>query len=222
MNRVTARKDNLLDTANYIVVEGPIGAGKTSLAKRLSQHLNAELFLELAQDNPFLARFYQNPARWALATQIAFLHQRIDQFAAFADTNAERRVVSDFLMDKDPLFAELNLPEDELALYQRLFDALRPRSLPKPDLVIYLQAKPETLITRVHNRGLDAERPITESYLQRVSERYATFFYDYDAAPLFIVDAEVLNPVDHEDDFDMLLERLRNMRSYREFFGYAG
>lgn len=222
MNHASARKDNILDTASYIVVEGPIGAGKTSLAKRLSEHLNAALFLELAQDNPFLARFYQNPARWALATQIGFLHQRIDQFAAFADAHAGNRVVSDFLMDKDPLFAELNLPTDELVLYQRLFDALRPQSLPTPDLVIYLQAKPETLITRVHNRGLDAERPITESYLQRVSERYATFFYEYDAAPLFIVDAEVLNPVDHEDDFDMLLERLRNMRSYREFFGYAG
>ena len=222
MSQHTTRKGNILDSANYIVVEGPIGAGKTSLAKRLSEHLNAKLFLELAQDNPFLARFYQNPARWALATQIAFLHQRVDQFATFSDSSAERRVVSDFLMDKDPLFAELNLPADELVLYQRLFDTFRPQSLPTPDLVIYLQARPETLITRVHNRGLDAERPITESYLQRVSERYAAFFYEYDAAPLFIVDAEVLNPVDHEDDFDMLLERLRNMRGYREFFGYAG
>jgi deoxyadenosine/deoxycytidine kinase len=222
VNQAVTRKDNLLDTASYIVVEGPIGAGKTSLAKRLSGYLKAELFLESAQDNPFLARFYQNPARWALATQISFLHQRVDQFATFSDAPAERRVVSDFLMDKDPLFAELNLPTDELALYQRLFDELRPRSLPTPDLVIYLQARPETLIARVHNRGLDSERPITESYLQRVAERYAAFFYEYDAAPLFIVDAEVLNPVDHEDDFDMLLERLRNMRSYREFFGYAG
>lgn len=222
MSQQTTRKGNILDSANYIVVEGPIGAGKTSLAKRLSEHLNAKLFLELAQDNPFLARFYQNPARWALATQIAFLHQRVDQFATFSESSAERRVVSDFLMDKDPLFAELNLPADELVLYQRLFNAFRPQSLPTPDLVIYLQARPETLITRVHNRGLDAERPITESYLQRVSERYAAFFYEYDAAPLFIVDAEVLNPVDHEDDFDMLLERLRNMRGYREFFGYAG
>lgn len=222
MNQATARKGNLLDTAKYIVVEGPIGAGKTSLARRLSEHLDAALFLEQAQDNPFLARFYHNPARWALATQIAFLHQRVDQFATFPESPPDRRVVSDFLMEKDPLFAELNLPSDELALYQRVFAAVRPPSRPTPDLVIYLQARPETLITRVHQRGLDAERPITESYLQRVSERYATFFYDYDAAPLFIVDAEVLNPIDHEDDFDMLLERLRNMRGYREFFGYAG
>lgn len=222
MNEHAGRKDNLLDTAKYIVVEGPIGAGKTTLAKRLARRLDTELFLEMAEDNPFLGRFYQNPGRWALATQIAFLHQRIDQFAAFEAKYGTRRVLADFLMEKDPLFAEITLPADELALYRRLFETLRPQSLPKPDLVIYLQAKPETLISRVLNRGLDAERPITESYLQRVSEHYASFFYDYDAAPLFIVDAEILNPVEHEDDFDMLLERLRNMRSYREFFGYAG
>lgn len=212
----------MLDTAKYIVVEGPIGAGKTTLTRRLADRLEAEPFLEQAHDNPFLARFYQNQARWALATQIAFLHQRLDQFAVFDQASPEHRVVSDFLMEKDPLFAELNLATDELALYRRIFDAERPATLPRPDLVIYLQARPETLITRVHQRGVDAERPITEGYLRRVAERYATFFYDYDTSPLFIVDAEVLNPVDNDDDFELLLDRLRNMRSYREFFGYAG
>jgi len=165
--------------------------------------------------NPFLERFYHNQARWALATQICFLYQRIDQATVLAGTTPNTRgIVSDFLLEKDPLFAALNLPADELALYQRLFDAIKPQVVRKPDL-------PETLIGRVHQRGMDAERRITESYLERVAERYARFFYEYDAAPLFIVDAEILNPIDQDDDFELLLDRLRNMRSYREFFGYA-
>lgn len=217
-----SRKDNLLDCARHIVVEGPIGAGKTSLSRRLAAHLGHDVFLEPGADNPFLSRFYQHPARWALATQIAFLHQRVDLVSAFAANRPPTPVVCDFLIDKDPLFARVNLPDDELALYLRLYRELRPPRLPAPDLVIYLQAKPETLIARVRQRGIDAERPITESYLKRVVEAYAGFFYAYDAAPLFIVDAEVLNPIDHQDDFDMLLERLRNMRGYRAFFGYAG
>ena len=212
----------MLDKAQYIVVEGPIGAGKTSLARRLAQRLDAEVILEQPERNPFLGRFYQNMERWALATQLSFLYQRIDQLKVLAEAvDAGRRVVSDFVLDKDPLFADLNLPGDELALYQRMFNATRPDDTRRPDLVVYLQAKPETLIGRVLQRGLDTERRITEHYIERVAERYARFFYGYDAAPLFIVDAEVLNPIAEDDDFELLLERLRNMRSYREFFGYA-
>lgn len=210
----------MLDKAEYIVVEGPIGAGKTSLARRLAQRLEAELLPEQPEMNPFLARFYQNQERWALQTQLAFLFHRIDQLSALSAAGG--RLVSDFILEKDPLFAALNLQGDELSLYQRIFDAMRPQGIRRPDLVIYLQAKPETLIARVQHRGVDAEKRITESYLERVAERYARFFYDFDAAPLFIVDAEVLNPVDQDDDFELLLDRLRNMRSYREFFGYAG
>lgn len=209
----------MLDKAQFIVVEGPIGAGKTSLAKRLAQRLEAELVPEHPDLNPFLARFYQNPERWALATQLSFLFQRIDQIGALEQRSS--RIVSDFIIDKDPLFASLNLAKDELALYERILGTMKPAEVRTPDLVIYLQAKPETLISRVQQRGLDAERRITEAYLQRVAERYARFFYEFDAAPLFIVDAEVLNPVDLDDDFELLLDRLRNMRSYREFFGYA-
>lgn len=213
----------MLDKAQYIVVEGPIGAGKTSLARRLCERLDAQPIFEQPESNPFLARFYQNLERWALATQISFLYQRIDQLTALDQARADdRRVVSDFILEKDPLFAALNLPEDELRLYQRLYDTIQPAQARRPDLVIYLQAKPETLIGRVRQRGMDAERRITESYLERVAERYTRFFYDYDAAPLFVVDAGVLNPVDHDDDFALLLERLRNMRGYREFFAFAG
>ncbi|ATE59210.1 deoxynucleoside kinase [Thauera sinica] len=213
----------MLDKARYIVVEGPIGAGKTSLAKRLAERLSAESLFEQAESNPFLARFYQNPERWAMATELSFFFQRIDQVVAqLGELTGERRVVSDFILEKDTLFAGLNLSDDEFALYQRIFDSLRPAAPPSPDLVIYLQAKPDTLMERIRRRGNDAERRITETYLERVAERYARFFYQYDAAPLFVVDAGVLNPVDKDEDFELLVERLRDMRGYREFFGYAG
>lgn len=211
----------MLDKAKYIVVEGPIGAGKTSLARRLSDRLAATTLLEQPQENPFLARFYQDMERHALATQLSFLFQRVDQLRALAQTDLfATRVVSDFLLDKDPLFASMNLSDDEYALYQKVYEHLKPQA-PAPDLVVYLQAEPDTLVERVRRRGLDAERRITESYLARVNERYARFFYAYDAAPLFIVNAEVLNPVENDDDFDLVFERLKAMRSYREFFGYA-
>ena len=211
----------MLDKAHYIVVEGPIGAGKTSLAKRLAERLQAETLFEQAELNPFLGRFYQQPERWGMATQLSFLFQRIDQLTGLGTIEGERRVVADFLFDKDRLFAEQNLAESELALYQRVHDTLQPVNAPRPDLVIYLQARPDTLLGRIHKRGLEAERRITETYLHQVAERYTRYFYQYDAAPLFIVDNDRLNPVDRDEDFEMLLERLREMRSYREFFGYA-
>ena len=212
----------MLDKANYIVVEGPIGAGKTSLAKRLAERLQAETLFEQAEFNPFLTRFYQQPERWAMATQVSFLFQRLDQLAGLGAVGEGRRVVADFLFDKDRLFAEQNLSEDELALYRRIHDSVQPTATPRPDLVIYLQAKPDALMERIRKRGLEAERRITELYLQQVADRYTRFFYQYDAAPIFIVDAGQLNPVDRDEDFELLLERLRDMRSYREFFAYAG
>ena len=191
-------------------------------AVRLAQRLGAELLLEQPEQNPFLARFYQDMDRWGLATQLSFLYQRLDLLAERAGRQSSAACVADFLIEKDPLFAELNLGPDELALYHRIHAATRTQPGPKPDLVVYLQAKSETLMDRVRKRGLDAEKRITEDYLARVSDCYARYFYDYDAAPLFIVDADVLNPVDQDADFDLLIERLQAMRGYREFFGYAG
>lgn len=211
----------MLDKARYIVVEGPIGAGKTSLARRLAQRLSTELVLEQPDMNPFLGRFYAERERWALATQIEFLFQRTNLMSQTSEIlKAGGRVISDFILDKDPLFASLNLTEDEAHLYDRLFSQLCPPTV-KPDLVIYLQAQPETLIERVRKRGFDVERKITEAYLATVSERYARFFHTYDAAPLFVINAEVLNPIDEEDDFELILQRLQGMRGYREYFSYA-
>jgi deoxyadenosine/deoxycytidine kinase len=211
----------MLDKARHIVVEGPIGAGKTSLARRLAEHLQVPTLLEKPGENPFLARFYQNKARYGLQAQLFFLFQRLEMVREqpAQDLFAER-VVSDFLFEKDNLFAALNLSNDEYTLYRQVYAALAPQP-PVPDLVIYLQAEPETLMERVRRRGLDSEKKIGEDYLARVAERYARFFYQYDAAPVFTVNAESLNPVDDDDDFHLLLERLSNMRGYREFFGYT-
>lgn len=211
----------MLDKARYIVVEGPIGAGKTSLARRLAASLEANSILEQPEANPFLARYYNDMDRWGLATQLSFLFQRTDLLdEVHRELQRGKRVVSDFLRDKDPIFAGLALSADEDALYQSVYTQVRPDT-PVPDLVIYLQARPETLIERVRKRGMDAERRVTENYLQQVSQRYAQFFHHYDAAPLFIVDTDQLNPIDDDADFELLLTHLRRMRGFREFFGYA-
>jgi len=202
----------------YVVVEGPIGAGKTTLARRLAAHLGAETLLEQPGDNPFLARFYQDMARFALPTQLFFLFQRSRQLEPLAQPDLfSRPTVSDFLLDKDPLFARLTLSGDELALYERIYEALRPRS-PVPDLVIYLQARPDVLSERVKKRAAGYERGISDDYLALLAESYARFFYHYGAAPVLIVNSENLNFVEREADLALLLEKMRSMKTRREFF----
>jgi deoxyguanosine kinase len=202
----------------YIVVEGPIGAGKTSLAKRLAARLGTDLLLEQPGANPFLARFYQDMPRYALPTQLFFLFQRAKQIEPLAQPDMfSRATVSDFLLDKDPLFARITLSGDELALYDRIYEALRPHA-PTPDLVVYLQAQPDTLIDRVQRRAEQFERGISEEYLALLAEGYARFFYHYTAAPLLIVNSENLNFVEREADFELLIDRMRAMRSRREYF----
>jgi deoxyadenosine/deoxycytidine kinase len=207
-----------LETLRYIVVEGPIGAGKTSLTRKLAQAANAQLLLELPEENPFLQKFYRDSARYALPTQLFFLFQRVNQLRDLTQTDLfSAPIISDFLLDKDPLFASLTLADDELHLYRQLYDQLRPQA-PQPDLVIYLQAQPETLVERVQKRGIAMESGISEDYLYRLCESYSRYFYHYEAAPLLIVNTENLNPIARDEDFLMLLERIRTMRGKREFF----
>ena len=210
-----------MDRFRHIVVEGPIGAGKTSLARRLAARLGADLVLEQPGENPFLGRFYEDMARYALPVQLFFLFQRARLLEPLAQPDMfGRAVVADFLLDKDPLFARITLSADELALYDKIYQAIKVRS-PAPDVVIYLQAQPAVLAERVRRRALRYERDMSEEYLERLAEGYARFFYHYDAAPVLIVNSENLNFVERDPDFELLVSRLRAMRSRREFFNLA-
>jgi len=207
-----------MERFRHIAVEGPIGAGKTSLARRLADRLGAGLLLEAPDENPFVARFYQDMAHFALPTQLFFLFQRARQLGELAQPDMfGRPTVTDFLLEKDALFARITLSGDELALYQKIYDAVRPQA-PAPDLVIYLQAPPATLHERVRRRGSEYERGLGEDYLALVAEGYARFFYNYAAAPVLIVNSENLNFVARDADLELLLARMRSMKSRREFF----
>jgi deoxyadenosine/deoxycytidine kinase len=202
----------------YIAVEGPIGAGKTSLARRLAEHSGSAAMLEDPDVNPFLPGFYRDSARYALPAQLFFLFQRANQVRDLSQADLFRRTtIADFILDKDPLFARLTLNDDELRLYQQIYAQLKPPAA-TPDLVIYLQAPTATLIERVKRRGLSYERMISEEYLLRLAESYARFFYQYEAAPVLTVNSENLNFVDSAGDFDLLLQRITDMRGTREFF----
>ena len=205
----------------YLVVEGPIGVGKTSLAHAIADRLQADLMLEAPQDNPFLARFYSDMARYALPAQLNFLFQRVDQIRPLTQTDLFRRAtVSDFLFDKDPLFARLNLSDDEFALYEKIYSYLKPQ-VPVPDLVVYLQARTETLVDRVARRGTEMEEGISELYLARLADAYTRYFHQYDQTPVLVVNSERMNFVDNADHVDLLMQQIAAMRGRREFFNLA-
>ena len=207
-----------LEKCRYIVVEGPIGAGKTSLARQIAARIGGDALLERPEDNPFLARFYEDMARYALPTQLNFLFQRLDQLRGVGQLDMFRRAtVGDFLFDKDPLFARLNLSDAEFRLYGKVYSELRPEA-PVPDLVIYLQAPVETLVDRVKERGVEYERTISPHYLARLADAYSRYFYGYEEAPLLIVNSERLNFVANAEHLSLLLARIGSMRGRREFF----
>lgn len=202
----------------HIAIEGPIGVGKTTLAERLAQAYGGTLLLEQPEENPFLERFYQAPRQFALPTQLFFLFQRARQLAPLRQTDLFRGVsVSDFLFGKDPLFARLNLDNEELALYDQVYSHVA-RSQAVPDLVIYLQAPVDVLMERIHRRGIAFERQIERRYIEQIVEAYTEFFYHYNEAPLLVVNAAAVNFVERPAEFDALLEHLQNIRSGRHFF----
>jgi deoxyadenosine/deoxycytidine kinase len=206
----------------YIVVEGPIGVGKTSLAKRLAKSFASELILEQAEDNPFLERFYRTGRQSALPTQLFFLFQRARQIEQIRQSDMFSPVrIADFLLQKDRLFAEINLDAHELGLYQQVADTLE-LDPPTPDLVVYLQAPAPVLLKRVAARGIPYEQLIEPDYLERLGDAYARFFYDYDAAPLLIVNAAAIDPIHRESDYQELLQTILRVKHGRHFFNPAG
>ena len=205
----------------YIVIEGPIGVGKTSLARKLALDLHSELLLEQAEANPFLASFYKNPRQYALSTQLHFLLQRAQQVQDFRQADLfSSSQVADFMVDKDPLFAELTLNRDELALYRQIYAHLT-LDAPRPDLVIYLQAPLTTLRERIARRGIGYEQQIRDDYLLKLSESYTRFFHDYDDSALLTVNTESVDLINNDDDYRAILEKLNDIHSGRHYFNQS-
>jgi deoxyguanosine kinase len=202
----------------FIVVEGPIGVGKTSLARRLCASLSAEAVLEQALQNPFLERFYRNPRAGALPAQLYFLFQRAQQLTALKQQDLFAPVrVADYLLEKDRLFARVTLDDAEYGLYEQVYAKLDIQP-PKPDLVVYLQAPVDVLLERIGKRGIDFEQHIERQYLERLNEAYARFFHEFEAAPLLIVNAASIDPINNPSDYDELLTAIKKMKKGRLYY----
>lgn len=207
-----------MSNPRFVVVEGPIGVGKTTLARRLAETFGSELLLEGADENPFLERFYRNPRDAALPTQMFFLFQRARQMQELRQGDLFEPVrVSDFMLEKDRLFAELTLDSDELHLYEQAYNLVT-MDAPQPDLVIYLQAPVEVLMQRITRRARRGEEHIDYGYLKRVMDAYARFFYEYNGAPLLIVNAAEIDLASSDEDYITLLEQIRVVKSGRHYF----
>lgn len=203
---------------HYIAVEGPIGVGKTSLAKRLAETFNYDIVLEKPEDNPFLERFYRNPKQHALATQLFFLFQRAQQLQDLKQDDLFEPVrVADFLIDKDMLFARQNLDPDEFQLYQNVYQHLT-IDAPVPELVIYLQAPTQVLLQRIQKRGIAAEQTIEADYLSRLNDAYTSFFHYYDRSPLLIVNSTDLDLVGHDEDYQQLVSQIMTAPQGTHYF----
>jgi deoxyadenosine/deoxycytidine kinase len=206
------------DVPGFIVIEGPIGVGKTTLANKLAESFGSDLLLEAAEENPFIEKFYQDPNAAALPTQLFFLLQRARQLKEMKQEDMFSPVrVADFLIEKDRLFAELTLDSDELDLYEQVYTSLT-IDIPRPDLVVYLQAPVEVLLERIQKRGLKQERFIEAAYLQRLADSYIQFFYQYNNAPLLIVNAADIDFANNDDDYQLLRQQITEVQSGRHYF----
>lgn len=206
------------EVPGFVVIEGPIGVGKTTLANKLANSFGSDLLLEGASENPFMEKFYEDPTAAALPTQLFFLLQRARQLKAMKQDDMFSPVrVADFLIEKDRLFAELTLDADELDLYEQVYASLT-IDIPRPDLVVYLQAPVEVLLTRIQKRGLKHEHYIEAAYLQRLSDSYIQFFYQYNNAPLLIVNAADIDFAHNDDDYALLYQRITEVKSGRHYF----
>jgi len=213
--------ESVTERFRYLVVEGPIGVGKTSLARKLAQEFGSEFLLEKPEENPFLANFYQNPRQYALSAQLHFLLQRAQQVQDFGQADMFRSAyIADFMVDKDRLFAQMTLSRDELALYEQIYAHLT-LNAPRPDLVIYLQAPLATLRERIRRRGIDYEQQIRDDYLLRLSESYTRFFHDYDDSPLLTVNTQSVDLINNADDYQAILDKINAIHCGRHYFNQS-
>ena len=209
---------DLIEKYPYIVIEGPIGSGKTTLARKFAERFKVNLLLENAEANPFLPKFYMDAQRYALPTQLFFLFQRAGQIRELTQRDLfSEATIADFFLEKDPIFARMNLNDEEFALYRQIYQHLQLQAT-KPDLVIYLQTPVEALVERVNQRNVSYEQGIPREYLLRLANAYSDFFHQYDASPLLIVNNEKLNTAENDAALDILIARIMQIRGRREFF----
>ena len=202
----------------YIVIEGPIGCGKTTLAKMLADKFPVDYLSEKAEGNPFLPRFYQDALRYALPTQLFFLFQRANQIKDLNQRDMfAKPIIADFFLEKDPIFARLNLGDEEYALYNQIYQHLHLNAT-KPDLVIYLQTPLDALVERIEERNVGYEKDMSREYLEHLSDAYSAFFHNYDASPVLIVNNEKLNILKNPSALDLLVNRIGQIKGQREFF----